>query len=60
MVNFDSYRGVIVLFHIIDGTIKEKGTKIRIFSGTGRGTSFGSDPGVNRPRRRSTNWEREL
>ncbi len=44
---YDSYRGVIVLFRIIDGTIK-KGTKIRFFN-TGR-DYLTEMIGVNRPR----------
>ncbi|HMM80352.1 MAG TPA: translation elongation factor 4 [Pyrinomonadaceae bacterium] len=44
---YDSYRGVIVLFRIIDGTIK-KGTKIRFFN-TGR-EYLVETLGVNRPR----------
>ncbi len=44
---YDSYRGVIVLFRIIDGTIK-KGTKIRFFN-TGREYLI-ETIGVNRPR----------
>ncbi len=44
---YDSYRGVIVLFRIIDGTIK-KGTKIRFFN-TGR-EYLVETIGVNRPR----------
>lgn len=44
---YDSYRGVIVLFRIIDGTIK-KGTKIKFFN-TGR-EYLVETVGVNRPR----------
>ncbi len=44
---YDSYRGVIVLFRIIEGTIK-KGTKIRFFN-TGR-EHLVETLGVNRPR----------
>jgi GTP-binding protein LepA len=44
---YDSYRGVIVLFRVIDGTIK-KGTKIRFFN-TGR-EYLVETVGVNRPR----------
>ncbi|HEX9959354.1 MAG TPA: translation elongation factor 4 [Pyrinomonadaceae bacterium] len=44
---YDSYRGVIVLFRIIEGTIK-KGTKIRFFN-TGR-EYLVEMIGVNRPR----------
>jgi GTP-binding protein LepA len=44
---YDSYRGVIVLFRIIDGTIK-KGTKIKFFN-TGR-EYLVEMIGVNRPR----------
>src|SRR5215217_4173394 len=44
---YDSYRGVIVLFRIIDGTIK-KGTKIKFFN-TGR-EYLTEMIGVNRPR----------
>ncbi len=44
---YDSYRGVIVLFRVIDGTIK-KGTKIRFFN-TGRDYQV-ETLGVNRPR----------
>lgn len=44
---YDSYRGVIVLFRIIDGTIK-KGTKIKFFN-TGR-EYLTETIGVNRPR----------
>ncbi|HXF42707.1 MAG TPA: translation elongation factor 4 [Pyrinomonadaceae bacterium] len=44
---YDSYRGVIVLFRIIDGSIK-KGTKIRFFN-TGREYTV-ETLGVNRPR----------
>ena len=44
---YDSYRGVIVLFRIIEGTIK-KGTKIRFFN-TGR-EYLVETIGVNRPR----------
>jgi GTP-binding protein LepA len=44
---YDSYRGVIVLFRIIEGTIK-KGTKIRFFN-TGRDYLV-ETLGVNRPR----------
>lgn len=44
---YDSYRGVIVLFRVIDGTIK-KGTKIRFFN-TGR-EYLVETIGVNRPR----------
>src|SRR5664279_2165893 len=44
---YDSYRGVIVLFRIIDGTIK-KGTKMRFFN-TGR-EYLVETIGVNRPR----------
>ncbi|MFZ1702537.1 MAG: translation elongation factor 4 [Pyrinomonadaceae bacterium] len=44
---YDSYRGVIVLYRIIDGTIK-KGTKIRFFN-TGR-EYLVETIGVNRPR----------
>ncbi len=44
---YDSYRGVIVLFRIIEGTIK-KGTKIRFFN-TGREYVV-ETLGVNRPR----------
>lgn len=44
---YDSYRGVIVLFRIIDGTIR-KGTKIRFFN-TGR-EYLVETIGVNRPR----------
>jgi len=44
---YDSYRGVIVLFRIIEGTIK-KGTKIRFFN-TGR-EYLVETLGVNRPR----------
>ena len=43
---YDSYRGVIVLFRIIEGTIK-KGTKIRFFN-TGREYQV-ETLGVNRP-----------
>ncbi|MEZ5347409.1 MAG: translation elongation factor 4 [Pyrinomonadaceae bacterium] len=43
---YDSYRGVIVLFRIIDGTIR-KGTKMRFFN-TGREYQIES-LGVNRP-----------
>ncbi len=43
----DSYRGVIVLFRVIDGTIK-KGTKIKFFN-TGR-EYLVETIGVNRPR----------
>ncbi|MGI8812036.1 MAG: translation elongation factor 4 [Pyrinomonadaceae bacterium] len=44
---YDTYRGVIVLFRIIDGTIK-KGTKIRFFN-TGR-EYLVETVGVNKPR----------
>ena len=44
---YDSYRGVIVLFRIIEGTIK-KGTKIKFFN-TGR-EYLVETLGVNRPR----------
>ncbi|MET0751768.1 MAG: translation elongation factor 4 [Pyrinomonadaceae bacterium] len=44
---YDSYRGVIVLFRIIEGTIK-KGTKIRFFN-TGR-EYLVETLGVNKPR----------
>lgn len=44
---YDSYRGVIVLFRIIDGTIK-KGTKIKFFN-TGR-EYLVETLGVNRPK----------
>jgi GTP-binding protein LepA len=44
---YDSYRGVIVLFRIIEGTLK-KGTKIRFFN-TGR-EYLVETLGVNRPR----------
>ncbi len=44
---YDSYRGVIVLFRIIDGTIK-KGTKIKFFN-TGR-EYLVEMVGVNRPK----------
>ncbi len=44
---YDSYRGVIVLFRIVDGTIK-KGTKIKFFN-TGR-EYLVETIGVNRPR----------
>jgi len=44
---YDSYRGVIVLFRIIDGTIK-KGTKIKFFN-TGR-EHLVEAIGVNRPK----------
>jgi len=44
---YDSYRGVIVLFRIIEGTLK-KGTKIRFFN-TGRDYLV-ETIGVNRPR----------
>ncbi len=44
---YDSYRGVIVLFRVIEGTIK-KGTKIRFFN-TGREYQV-ETLGVNRPR----------
>ncbi len=44
---YDSYRGVIVLFRIIEGTIK-KGTKIKFFN-TGR-EYYVETLGVNRPR----------
>ncbi|HVE58636.1 MAG TPA: translation elongation factor 4, partial [Pyrinomonadaceae bacterium] len=44
---YDTYRGVIVLFRIIEGTIK-KGTKIRFFN-TGR-EYLVETLGVNRPR----------
>ena len=44
---YDSYRGVIVLFRVIEGTIK-KGTKIRFFN-TGR-EYLVETIGVNRPR----------
>jgi GTP-binding protein LepA len=44
---YDSYRGVIVLFRVIEGTIK-KGTKIRFFN-TGR-EYLVETLGVNRPR----------
>jgi GTP-binding protein LepA len=44
---YDSYRGVIVLYRIIDGTIK-KGTKIKFFN-TGR-EYLVEAIGVNRPR----------
>ncbi len=44
---YDSYRGVIVLFRIIDGTVK-KGTKIKFFN-TGREYMV-ETIGVNRPR----------
>ncbi len=44
---YDSYRGVIVLFRIIDGTLK-KGTKIKFFN-TGR-EYLTETLGVNRPR----------
>ena len=44
---YDSYRGVIVLFRVIDGTVK-KGTKIRFFNG---GREYLVETiGVNRPR----------
>ncbi len=44
---YDSYRGVIVLFRVIDGTLK-KGTKIRFFNG---GREYLVETiGVNRPR----------
>jgi GTP-binding protein LepA len=44
---YDSYRGVIVLFRVIDGTIK-KGTKIKFFN-TGR-EYLVETLGVNKPR----------
>ncbi len=44
---YDSYRGVIVLFRVIEGTLK-KGTKIRFFN-TGRDYLV-ETVGVNRPR----------
>ena len=44
---YDSYRGVIVLFRVIDGTIR-KGTKVRFFN-TGR-EYLVETIGVNRPR----------
>jgi GTP-binding protein LepA len=44
---YDSYRGVIVLFRVIEGTIK-KGTKIKFFN-TGR-EHLVETIGVNRPR----------
>src|SRR4026209_2829759 len=44
---YDSYRGVIVLFRVIDGTVK-KGTKIRFFN-AGR-EYLVETIGVNRPR----------
>jgi len=44
---YDSYRGVIVLFRVIDGTLK-KGTKIKFFN-TGR-EYLVETLGVNRPR----------
>ena len=44
---YDSYRGVIVLFRVIDGTLK-KGTKIKFFD-TGR-EYLTETIGVNRPR----------
>ena len=44
---YDSYRGVIVLFRVIEGTIK-KGTKIKFFN-TGREYQV-ETLGVNRPR----------
>jgi len=44
---YDSYRGVIVLFRVIEGTIK-KGTKIKFFN-TGREYMI-ETIGVNRPR----------
>lgn len=44
---YDSYRGVIVLFRVIDGTLK-KGTKIKFFN-TGR-EYLVETVGVNRPR----------
>ena len=44
---YDSYRGVIVLFRVIDGRIR-KGTKIKFFN-TGR-EYFVETVGVNRPR----------
>ncbi|MBP7415581.1 MAG: translation elongation factor 4 [Pyrinomonadaceae bacterium] len=44
---YDSYRGVIVLFRVIDGTVK-KGTKIKFFN-TGR-EYLVETIGVNRPR----------
>ena len=44
---YDSYRGVIVLFRVIDGRVK-KGTKIRFFN-TGR-EYLVETVGVNRPR----------
>ena len=44
---YDSYRGVIVLFRVVDGTIK-KGTKIKFFN-TGR-EYLVETIGVNRPR----------
>src|SRR5213596_2230894 len=44
---YDSYRGVIVLFRVIDGTLK-KGTKLRFFN-TGR-EYLVEMIGVNRPR----------
>lgn len=44
---YDSYRGVIVLFRVVDGTLK-KGTKIRFFN-TGREYQV-ETIGVNRPR----------
>ncbi len=44
---YDSYRGVIVLFRVIDGTLK-KGTKIKFFN-TGR-EYLVEMVGVNRPR----------
>lgn len=44
---YDSYRGVIVLFRVVDGTLK-KGTKIRFFN-TGR-EYLVETIGVNRPR----------
>src|SRR5690606_16361211 len=44
---YDSYRGVIVLFRIIDGTLK-KGTKIKFFN-TGR-EYLVETLGVNKPK----------
>jgi GTP-binding protein LepA len=44
---YDSYRGVIVLFRVVDGTLK-KGTKIRFFN-TGR-EHLVETIGVNRPK----------
>jgi GTP-binding protein LepA len=44
---YDSYRGVIVLFRVVDGTLK-KGTKIKFFN-TGR-EYLVETVGVNRPR----------